>query len=308
MATKPNPKKRRKSSFSEARQGSSEPAKSASPVAPARQQPRWFLIGLFLLIVLGGGVLAMVFKDIKMFNFALSQIERYKVKVVNEYPHDPLAFTQGLFIHEGRMYESTGRYGESTMRIVDLETGKDDPRIFLGEKRFGEGATEHKGKIYQLTWKEEECLVYDLDLKNPPEKISYEGEGWGLCSDGEYLIMTDGTSSLKFVDPEDFSVQKRVTVKLGNRPISDLNELEYVGDKIYANQLNEDVIYEILPSTGRVTATIDLTGLWPVSERPSGGVMNGIAYDKDTERIYVTGKYCPKLFEIDLIYKKPNER
>ena len=308
MATKSNSKKRRKSSFSEARQGGAEPPKPASPVAPPKQQPRWFLIGLFLLIVFGGGVLAMVFKDIKMFNFALSQIERYKVKVINEYPHDPLAFTQGLFIHNGRMYESTGRYGESTMRIVDMETGKDDPRIFLGEKRFGEGAAEHNGKIYQLTWKEGECLVYDLDLKNPPKKIKYEGEGWGLCSDGKYLIMTDGTSSLKFVNPDDFSVQKRVTVKLGNRPISDLNELEYVGGKVYANQLYEDVIYEIDPTSGRVTATIDLKGLWPMSERPRDGVMNGIAYDRDNDKIYVTGKYCPKLFEIELILKKPNER
>lgn len=308
MATKPKSKNRRKSSFSEAKQGVTQPEKPASPVAQRQQGPRWFLIGLFVVIVFGGGALAMFFKDMKMFDLAMGKIEQCKYKVINEYPHDPLAFTQGLFIHEGQLYESTGRYGESTMRIVDLETGDVTTRIFLGEERFGEGADEHKGKIYQLTWKEEECLVYDLELKDPPEKIKYKGEGWGLCSDGEHLIMTSSTASLKFVDPEDFSVVKSVTVKLGNFPITELNELEFAKGKIYANQLNKDVIYEIDPESGKVTAVIDLKGLWPVEERPQGGVLNGIAYDAKTERIFVTGKYCPTLFEIAIVPKARNER
>lgn len=307
MATNPKSKKRRNSSFAEARQGVTQPAKTTSPMAPRQQGPRWFLIGLFVVIVFGGGALAMVFKDMKMFNYAMASIDQCKYKIVAEYPHDPLAFTQGLFFHDGRLYESTGRYGESTMRIVDLETGEVTTRIFLGEKRFGEGADEHKGKIYQLTWKEEECLVYDLDLKDPPEKIKYEGEGWGLCSDGEHLIMTDGGSRLMFVDPEDWSVKKKITVRTGNRPVSALNELEYAEGKIFANQLGEDVIFEIDPESGQVTTVIDLKGLWPLEERPQGGVLNGIAYDEENEKMYVTGKYCPKMFEIEFVPKGRNE-
>lgn len=304
MSKKPTPKKRRNSPLSEARQGSPavKPATQGS-YANQKQGPRWFLIGLFITIVIGGGTLAMIFKDARMWESSLRDIEQFTYEVVKKYPHDPLAFTQGLFVYKGKLYESTGRKGESTMRIVDIETGETDPRIYLGPDLFGEGAAVHDDKVYQLTWKEEKCLVYDLELKDRPEIIEYEGEGWGLCSDGEHLIMTDSGPDLIFVDPKDFSIQKRVTVKLGNRPLLGLNEMEYFGGKIYANKLGEDAIFEVDAETGKVVAMIDLTGLWPPSERPQGGVLNGIAYDEDNEKIYVTGKYCPHLYEIAIVPK-----
>ncbi len=305
MASKSKSKKKRKSSFAEARQGVVPPKPQFSSVANQPQGTRWGLVGLFVTIVIGGGVLAMIFKDTRMRSSAMRGIEQFGYEIVNRYPHDRLAFTQGLFVHKGKLYESTGKKGESTMRIVDLETGATDPRIFLGPDRFGEGACVHNGKVYQLTWKGGECLVYDLELKDPPKIIKYKGQGWGLCSDGENLMMTDSGSNLIFVDPDDFSVLKTVTVKLRNRPIPALNEMEFVGGKVYANVLNEDVIFEIDSTTGMVTAMIDLTGLWPPAERPQGGVLNGIAYDEAKDKIYVTGKYCPTLFEIKFVNKPP---
>jgi glutamine cyclotransferase len=301
MAAKPKPSKKRKSSFSEARSGDAVASKP-SPVAATKPATRWDLVILFVAIVIGGGIMAMVFKDMRMWGSAMSKVDQYQCKIIRTLPHDKLSFTQGLFVHQGKMYESTGKYGESTMRIVDLESGEANPRIFLGEKNFGEGACEHKGKIYQLTWKEGKCFVYDLNLKLI-KTINYEGQGWGLCSDGENLIMTNSGSSLIYVDDEDFSVIKKVPVRLGNRPVSGLNEMEFVGSKIYANKLNEDALFEIDSKTGSVTALIDLNGMWPMRDRPEGGVMNGIAYDKSKDKIYITGKYCPTLFEVEFELK-----
>ena len=305
MATKSKNKKR-KSPFSDARQP--EPPKKAEPAPQSNfvQDPgrRWFLIALFLTIAVGGGIIAMIVKDARLMGLAMNGVEQYTYEIVQEYPHDPLAFTQGLFFHDGKMYESTGRYGESTMRLVDLETGTPERRILLGKETFGEGCVLLDDRIYQLTWKEQKCLVYDLDLKLQTT-FDFEGEGWGLTTDGENLIMTDGTSKLIYRNPEDFSIIKKVFIKLGTRTVSRLNEMEYVGGKIYANKYESDSIYEIDPKSGKVTAIIDLTGLWPSAERPQGGVLNGIAQDPARHpNVFVTGKYCPKLFEIEFVAKE----
>lgn len=303
MAAKPNPRKKNRSAFSEARQGG--PPKDSAQPSDAKQGPRWFLVGLFVLIVFGGGTLAMIFKDIRSWNSAMSGVEQYTYKVKNKYPHDTDAFTQGLFFHQGKLYESTGKYKKSKMRIVDIESGKpvsQELNVSLKDHQFGEGACVHKGKIYQLTWKEGECLVYDLDL-NLLDTLNYEGEGWGLCSDGENLIMSDGTANLTYIDANDFSVIKKTKVRLGNRAVSQLNELEFFRGHIYANQLHRDMIFEIKADTGKVTAVVNLSGLWPVKERPQEGVLNGIAHNPDSKSlsVFVTGKYCPYLYEIEFV-------
>lgn len=301
MATKSNSSKRnKKSPFAEAKQPVANTPPAGRPSEPTG--PRWSLVILFVVIVFGGGFLAMVFKDARMWNFAMGEIEQYTYEEVRKHPHDPSAFTQGLFFHQGKFYESTGKYeGKSSMRRVNLETGEVEHQVVLGNEFFGEGATVLNDKIYQLTWKEGKCFVYDLNLKLI-NTFEYEGEGWGLCTDGTHLIMSDGTTKLLYVDPDDFSIVKKVFVSLGNRSVSRLNELEYFGGKIYANQLNSDSIYEINAKTGKVTAMIDLSGLWPTKDRPNGGVLNGIAYKKNEEAIlHVTGKYCPFVYEIKFV-------
>ena len=264
--------------------------------SPRQQQPprRWGLLALFLLISIGGTFLAIALRPKNL-------APQYKAVAIAKYPHDPDAFTQGLVWENGVLWESTGVAGKSTIRKVDLKTGKALIKKPLKDEYFGEGLALLNDKLYQQTWKNHKALVYDRDL-NQIAEIPYERQGWGLTTDGEHLIFSDGTTRIRFVDPETFETVRSISVvQPGGRRITELNELEFIEGKIYANRWNTDTIYEIDPQTGDVTKTISLAGLWPVKDRPRGGVMNGIAFNDATKKMLVTGKYCPFVFEVDLV-------
>jgi glutamine cyclotransferase len=223
-------------------------------------------------------------------------------EVVAEYPHDPSAFTQGLVISNGELFEGTGLEGESTLRKVDLESGNVLQIRELDEEYFGEGIAILNDRIYQLTWQSGVALVYDADTFELLETFSYDGEGWGLTTDGQRLIMSDGTDTLVFRDPETFDVTGQVDVRDSGIPVANLNELEYVEGEIWANVWQTDRVARIDPASGQVVGWIDLSGLLSEEEREAYDVdvLNGIAYDSKSERIFVTGKLWPKLFEIEL--------
>lgn len=228
---------------------------------------------------------------------------QYTYQVVNKYPHDLGAFTQGLVYHEGRFYEGTGLYGESSLRIVEPITGEILEKRDLPAEFFGEGVTILGEYVYQVTWRERTSFIYDLDL-NPVGNFTISGEGWGLTTDGTRLILSDGTSIISFIDPDTLSVVDMVTVTYEGGVVDLLNELEYIEGYIYANIWQTDNIAKIDPATGEVVSWIDLTGLSDMLDSKQGiDVLNGIAYDPDTGKIYVTGKQWPNLFEIRLIPK-----
>jgi glutamine cyclotransferase len=221
--------------------------------------------------------------------------------LVRSHPHDPQAYCQGLIFHEGFLYEGTGSFGESSLRKVELDTGKVLQQHDLARDLFGEGITRWQDQLLQLTWKNRQAIVYDLKTFKEIRRFAYEGEGWGLTSDDESLIMSDGTDTLRFVHPTTFAVKRRLLVREGTRRISKLNELEYVDGEIFANIWYEDRIARISPATGHVLAWIDLSSLYPAAERPHrDAVLNGIAYDAKQKRLFVTGKDWPKLFEIQV--------
>ncbi|NLX57067.1 MAG: glutaminyl-peptide cyclotransferase [Planctomycetaceae bacterium] len=223
------------------------------------------------------------------------------VTVVQSFPHDPRAFCQGLVFRDGLLYEGTGNYGESSLRKVELETGRVLQQHNLSADLFGEGITFWENQLIQLTWKNRTAIYYDPATFHELQRRSYQGEGWGLTCDGRQLIMSDGTATLRFLDPATFTVQRQLVVRDGSRRINRLNELEYVEGEIYANVWYEDQIVRISPATGRVLGWIDLTRLWPAGQRPHrDAVLNGIAYDAQHQRLFVTGKDWPKLFEIRL--------
>ena len=256
---------------------------------------RWYLIAVFAVIALGGTYLMNAMKN------APHDVPRFTYEVIKEHPHDPDAFTQGLLLEDGIVFESTGKYdGKSSVRKYKLGSTEMDKLVPLPNDEFGEGLAMVDEKLFQITWKEEVCHVYDKEL-NKIKDFKYRGHGWGLAYDGKHLIMSNGSSSLYFIDPETFEDVRKVAVRNGRRPINDLNELEYSGGSIYANRLNHDNIYEINPTTGQIESIIELSGLW--EDRPREGVLNGIAVDSKTGRIIVTGKYCPKIFEIKLLPK-----
>lgn len=223
-----------------------------------------------------------------------------EVSVVAAFPHDPAAFTQGLAIHDGHLYEGTGQYGRSTIRLVDLETGRVEKSSALSDAYFGEGITILDDRLYQLTWKSGIGIVYDVASFNVLETFSYTGEGWGLTNDGEQLIMSDGTSTIRFLDPETFDVTRRVMVRDDGQPVDRLNELEYIDGEIWSNVWYDDRIARIDPQTGEIIGWLDLSRIYPSSQRPSEAVLNGIAYDADTGRLYITGKDWPQLYEIEV--------
>ena len=219
--------------------------------------------------------------------------------LVNSFPHDAKAFCQGLVFREGFLYERTGNYGESSIRKVELETGKVLQQHDLVADLFGEGIALWNDQLIQLTWKNRTAICYDLASFRELQRLSYQGEGWGLTNDGRQLIMSDGTATLRFLDPSTFAVQRQLVVRDGNRRIISLNELEYVAGEVYANIWYEDRIARISPETGQVLGWIDLSRLWPAGQRPHrDAVLNGIAYDAQHQRLFVTGKDWPKLFEI----------
>lgn len=225
----------------------------------------------------------------------------YTYTVRSVFPHDPEAFTQGLVFHEGRLYESTGLYGRSSVREVALETGEVLRIIRLPAAYFGEGLALHAGRLIQLTWREQAGFIYDLGRFERIGEFSYLGEGWGLTHDGRRFIMSDGTSRLRFLDLHTLRVTGVLQVRLGNRPVSRINELEYVEGRIFANIWQEDRVAVICPESGFVLAWIDFSGLLTPEERRTVDVLNGIAYDAASGRLFVTGKKWPRLFEVELV-------
>ena len=221
--------------------------------------------------------------------------------LVKAYPHDPQAFTQGLVFLNGFLYESTGLQGRSSLRQVELETGKVLKQLDLPAHFFGEGLTHWKDQLIQLTWRSGTGLVYERETFRLLKKFAYAGEGWGLTQDGQHLIMSDGSARLYFLDPDTFREIRRLEVHDDGRPILNLNELEFTNGEVLANVFMTDRIARISPKSGRVTGWIDCKGLLSPKEtnRPVD-VLNGIAYDAETGRLFVTGKLWPKLFEIKI--------
>jgi len=232
----------------------------------------------------------------------------YSYRVVNRYPHDAGAFTQGLVFRDGFLYESTGLNGQSSLRKVVLETGAVIRRHDVPSQYFAEGLTDWGGTLIQLTWQARVGFVYDLETFALTDRFPVAGEGWGLTHDGTRLIMSDGSSMLRFLDPETRAVTGTLEVRDGGTPITSLNELEWVSGEIFANVWQQDRIARIDPTTGRVVGWVDLRGLRSSAGATSvDAVLNGIAFDASAGRLFVTGKLWPTLFEIALVERKPGQ-
>jgi len=233
---------------------------------------------------------------------ALKSVPVYTYKIMNTYVHDYRGFTQGLVFEDGFLYEGTGLHAQSSLRRVALETGEILQLHRLPSHFFGEGITVYQDKIIQLTWKSNTGFVYRKDNFEMLREFNYSTEGWGITHDGQQLIMSDGTSTLYFLNPETFEEVRLIKVYDSNGPVKHLNELEYVEKQIYANVWQSNRIAKIDPQTGQVVGWIDLTGLLKLEGyRLPVDVLNGIAYDQTKKRLFVTGKLWPKLFEIQLI-------
>lgn len=227
---------------------------------------------------------------------------RYGYKVIQAYPHDKGAFTQGLLYHQGDLYEGTGQHGESSLRRVRLETGEVLQKRALPKRYFGEGIAIVGERIYQLTWRARRVFVYDLQSFASAGLRRIATEGWGLAYDGRSLILSDGSAQLQFLDPETFAVQRRVEARLDGAPVAQLNELEFIQGEVWANVWQTARLVRINPADGRVTGVVDLAGLerrTPFGKNP--GVLNGIAWDPEGQRLFVTGKRWANLFHIELV-------
>ena len=254
------------------------------------------------LVVIAFGILALTYSTPESAQSPLradATAPVFGYAVQRTYPHDAEAFTQGLEYVGGYLYESTGLNGRSSIRKVTLETGKVLRQRAIPPDYFGEGITIWKSALIELTWQSQVAFVYDRDTFEPRRTFTYTGEGWGLTHDATNLIMSDGTADLRFLDPETFKERRRITVTDGGRPVPRLNELEYVKGQVFANIWTTDDIVRIDPASGRVLGRIDLRGLLPDSQTASD-VLNGIAYDQARDRLFVTGKLWPKLFEIKI--------
>ncbi len=293
------PKKKRKSFPPPTPEPKKKQANTGGEFSGAKK--RWDLIVLFFVIAIGGTYLAVWMNprnQIPEFTF-----NRDTVKI---YPHDKDAYTQGLLFHDGFLYESTGLEGRSSIRKVDPTTGEVLQQHDLAKELFGEGLEQVDGKFIQLTWKNKIGIVYDDQFKEL-RRFNYDHEGWGLCFDGQKLIVSDGSSRLRFLDPETFEEIGHLFVRRKDRRIlGRLNELEYFGSKIYANIYDSDKLYRIDAESGSVEAIIDLGGLWPFKERPQrDAVINGIAIKPgSTGKMWVTGKLCPNMYEIEIVAKQ----
>lgn len=225
----------------------------------------------------------------------------YTYEVVASYPHDPAAFTEGLFIKDGRLFEGTGQPGTSWIREVELTTGRVIRQYDLPKPHFGEGIVIFGDKLYELTWQSGKAFVYDWKTFKPTGEFKYEGEGWSLTTDGTSLIMDNGSAQIMWRDPKTFAITKTITVTDHGTPVTQLNELEWIKGELWANIWQSDNIARIDPATGNVTGWIDLKGLLPAMDRNGKeDVLNGIAYDAEKDRYFVTGKYWSKLYEIRL--------
>jgi len=252
-------------------------------------------VALLLLTTCGGSVAPQT----------AAPVSSYSYSVIHRYPHDTGAFTEGLLIDPdtSTLYESTGLNGESSLRREDLATGQTLARVDIPAEYFAEGLTLFRGKLYQLTWQSHTGFIYDTGCFCQTGAFTYDNEGWGLAHDDTALIMSDGTEHIRFLDPDSLAMTRVITVTDGGRPVTLLNELEYVRGEIYANVWMTDRIARIDPATGTVRGWIDLTGLLSPTERgpSSDNVLNGIAYDAASDRLFVTGKRWPALFEIRVV-------
>jgi glutamine cyclotransferase len=230
-------------------------------------------------------------------------VERLRVEVIETYPHDATAFTQGLELHDGILYEGTGLHGQSRIRTVDYQTGEVIQEVALPETAFGEGITIVEDQIWQITWQEQIAFRRDRATLAELEQVSYTGEGWGICHDPAQnrLVMSDGTDQLTFRDPATFEPTGTVSVTRDGQPVFQINELECVGDQVWANIWQTDEIVRIDPSSGAVTAVVDAAGLLTPEERATTDVLNGIAAVPETDTFLVTGKLWPKLFLVRFV-------
>lgn len=253
----------------------------------------------------------MIFKRIMIFlSVALAfvscseaKVREYRLEIVAEYPHDTDSYTQGLFFQDGQMYESTGSYGKSTFRKIDIETGDALKRLDFDRKYFVEGSVMFKDNLYILTWETKVAFIYDAQTLEYKSTWKYPREGWGITTDGKQLIASDGSPYLFFMDDQ-FALDRKQIVTLNEKPIRWLNELEYIDGKVWANVYTTDDIVIINPKNGKVEGVIDCRGLLPKSLRtPDTDVLNGIAYDPQTKKIYLTGKNWPKLYEVRIVEK-----
>jgi glutamine cyclotransferase len=262
---------------------------------PRAQNRHWVIWLIWLLLGLSPGCSAAPPTPLVQWNY----------EVLEELPHDWRAFTQGLLIHDGVFYESTGQYGESDLRKVEIATGKVLQERPLEPHFFGEGLALLEGKLYQLTWKAGTLLIWDLATLQQQETQLYWEEGWGLTTDGTHFIMSDGSPTLYFRDPEDFQIDRKIRVTVNGKPLKYLNELEFIDGKIWANVWGENYLARIDPATGRVLAVLDLNALIPRKPAPNQTtepeVLNGIAWDPEERVMYVTGKYWPVLYKLRLI-------
>jgi glutamine cyclotransferase len=292
-SSKNNSREKRPSGFPPADEPTPQKRSTASEKAPGR----WGLKIMFLVVAIGGTYLAMWMKP-------GPDVQRLTYKVVNTYPHDTSAFTQGLLYDDGFLYESTGKKGQSSLRKVELNTGVVLKQHNLPDDVFAEGLALADDKFYQLTWQNNVIYVYDRDF-NELKKVDYPHQGWGLTFDGTHLIASDGTRMLYFLDPETLEEVKQVKIHMSGRSVGNVNEMENFGEDIYANVYMRDELYWIDKNTGKVRAIVDLSGLWPRSQRKGRDeVLNGIAIDHATKRIWVTGKNAPHVWEIELTEKR----
>ena len=226
---------------------------------------------------------------------------QYSYRVIASHPHDPEAFTQGLLFVDGKLYESTGGYGTSSLRILDLASGRVLRERRLPDNRFGEGLALVGERLLQLTWKAGIGFMHEAASLAPIGEFRYEGEGWGLAANAESLVMSDGSAELRYLDPNTFTETRRLEVRNGTEPVPGLNELEFVEADLYANVWPSDRIAIINPASGQVRGWLDLNGLLPLVFRtPRTDVLNGIAYDAAGKRLFVTGKHWPRLFQIEV--------
>lgn len=231
---------------------------------------------------------------------APARVPVYTYEIVNVYPHDASAFTQGLVFYQGALFESTGLNGSSSLRKVALETGQVLKKVEVPSQYFAEGLALFNGRLLQLTWQNRVGFIYDQETFQQVGTFNYTSEGWGLAHDGKALILSDGTSQIRFLDPNTFQVQRTITVRDRGQQVARLNELEYVNGEIFANVWYTDRVARINPADGSVVGWIELNGLLTPQDGSRADVLNGIAYDAATNRLFVTGKLWPKLFEIRL--------
>ncbi|MEX0964937.1 MAG: glutaminyl-peptide cyclotransferase [Pseudohongiellaceae bacterium] len=233
---------------------------------------------------------------------AQEQVPRYGYSIVNTYPHNIESFTQGLLYHEGFLFEGTGKNGRSTLSKINLEDAEVLMSKSLSQRYFGEGIEIVDDKIYQLTWQSHLVFVYDKETFESIESHYNATQGWGLAYDGEHLILSDGTATLQFMDPDTFAPRRKVEVKLNGNAINQLNELEYIDGEVWANVWQTEFILRIDPASGEVNSIVDLSGLSEKTQLGSAeAVLNGIAWDAAGERLFVTGKHWANLFEIELV-------